>query len=294
MIATYYFTISAVLFIIFYCSMTKLQKIISVRKKLAFIHNQKLDDKSDSEYKRATSNFAGKTTTFIKTPSYIKFQAHLSRRHNIVICFAIAVSVFIFIACFSLVKFFQISLNAYNLLYTSTLCCVLAYSIKLYICRQSTNRLKKVSAAFPDVLELLSICTGAGLSMDASIHRLSEDLKIIYPEISKELATLSSEINMFPNKKAAYQNFSARTKIPHVDNIFASVLQAEQVGSSLSLLFKSYTDSIRKQRILAIEEKSARLPTLLTIPMIIFILPVLFIVLLGPAVLSVSDNLFSH
>ncbi len=291
--ALYYFVILMTMFVVFYYLLDRGRNAFLLQRKLDLIYNNgaKNSPGHDSDGKHGNSSrFHGLLAKFVKDDdnNSSKSERYFTLHSAII---AGAATLFSSVIWLLLIIYSYAELSTGGLIYFLATCCAAGYSIKLYLRRRSLIRLKKISAAFPDVLELLSICTGAGLSIDASIHRLSEDLGTIYPEISRELDILSNEINVLPNKKIAYQNFCDRTEIPYASDIFNSVFQAEQLGSSLSMLFRNYTDTIRKEKILLIEERSAKLPTLLTIPMILFILPVLFVVLLGPAVVSISDNL---
>lgn len=143
--------------------------------------------------------------------------------------------------------------------------------------------------ALPDALDLMVICSEAGLSLDAILRRVADEFGESSPEMADELAITSLEIGFLPDRRQALVNFINRTDQPGVRALVNSLIQSEKYGTPLAQAMRVLSQEYREERMLRAEEKAARLPALLTVPMIVFILPPLFVVLLGPAALKVID-----
>ena len=165
------------------------------------------------------------------------------------------------------------------------------FSPELYISNQAGKRQKAIQKALPDGLDLLVICAESGLSLDAALDRVANELGAANPELGEELQLTSIELGFLPDRRQALINLNRRTNLPSVRGVVNTLLQTEKYGTPLSQSLRVLANEFRDQRMLAAEEKAARLPATLTVPMIVFILPTLFIVLIGPAIISVIDNL---
>ena len=165
------------------------------------------------------------------------------------------------------------------------------YGPALYIKNVTQKRQEKIRRAIPDALDLMVICTEAGLSLDATLTRVSAETANGSPEVSEELALTAVELGFLPERAKALQNLTARTDIPIVRGLVNTMIQAERYGTPLAQSLRVLSAESREERMLKAEEKAARLPALLTVPMIVFILPPLFVVLLGPAALDIMDAL---
>ena len=159
------------------------------------------------------------------------------------------------------------------------------------------NLIKKrghqLELGLPDALDLLVICAEAGLSLDASLQRVSRELGLTWPELSEEFGITAAELTYLPDRRAAFDNLNSRTNIAGIRGVVNTLLQTAKFGTPLAQSLRVLAAEFREARMIRAEEKAARLPAMLTVPMILFILPTLFIMLLGPAVLSVMDT-FSH
>ncbi|MFZ1425638.1 MAG: type II secretion system F family protein [Geminicoccaceae bacterium] len=145
----------------------------------------------------------------------------------------------------------------------------------------------------PDGLDLLVICAEAGLSLDSALHRVSEEIARSSPELADELGVTSVELNFLPERRRALENLADRIGLPAMRGVVNTLIQTERYGTPLSQSLRVLSAEFRDQRMLRAEEKAARLPATLTVPMILFILPTLFIVLVGPAMIDVIDHI-SH
>jgi len=160
---------------------------------------------------------------------------------------------------------------------------------EIYVSNQSAKRQQALLKALPDGLDLLVICAESGLSLDAALDRVAEEIGGASPELAEELALTSIELGFLPDRRQALHNLNRRTNIPAIRGVVNTLVQTEKYGTPLSQSLRVLANEFRDQRMLKAEEKAARLPATLTVPMIVFILPTLFIVLAGPAIISVMD-----
>ena len=166
------------------------------------------------------------------------------------------------------------------------------FAPELYVSNLTKKRQLALSRALPDGLDLLVICAESGLSLDAALDRVANEVGGASPELAEELSLTSIELGFLPERRQALLNLNRRTNLPSIRGVVNTLLQTEKYGTPLSQSLRVLANEFRDQRLLKAEEKAARLPATLTVPMIVFILPVLFIVLIGPAVIKVMDTLF--
>jgi tight adherence protein C len=165
------------------------------------------------------------------------------------------------------------------------------FTPELYVKNRIVKRHLALQRALPDGLDLLVICAEAGLSLDAALDRVSQEIGPSSPELAEELALTSVELGFLPERRQALLNLNRRTDLAPIRGVVNTLLQTEKYGTPLSQSLRVLSSEFREQRLLKAEEKAARLPATLTVPMIVFILPTLFIVLVGSAIISVMDNL---
>lgn len=161
----------------------------------------------------------------------------------------------------------------------------------LFVTNATTKRRKALRKGTPDALDLLVICAEAGQSLDAALKRVAKEIGHFTPEIAEELALTSVELGLLPDRKKALDNLVGRADIPELRNVVNALSQTEKYGTPLAHSLRVLSAEYRQDRLMKAEEKAARLPAVMTVPMIIFILPPLFIVLLGPAILNIIDLL---
>lgn len=171
--------------------------------------------------------------------------------------------------------------------------CVLfgAWAPDLWVKNRIEKRRQAMTLGLPDALDLLVICVEAGLSLDAAMKRSAGELGLNAPELADEFHLTSVELGFLPDRAEALRNLAARTGIKPVAGMVGALLQTEKFGTPVALSLRVLAAEFRSERLLRAEEKAARLPATLTVPMVIFILPVLFIVLIGPAALTTIDSL---
>lgn len=153
------------------------------------------------------------------------------------------------------------------------------------------KRKEKLDRALPDALDLMVVCTEAGLGLDAAFQRVSGEIGHSHPVLADELMLTSVELNILPRRQEALDNMMHRTGTPAIESVVNTLGQTERYGTPLGQSFRVLASDFREQRMLKAEAKAARLPAILTVPLVVFILPSLFAVLLGPAVIK-SLNAF--
>lgn len=159
----------------------------------------------------------------------------------------------------------------------------------IFIKNQSQKREVILRKGMPDALDLMVICAEAGLSLDASLNRVSKEMAASSPELAEEIGLTGVELGFFPDRSQALQNLADRVPLSGVVALVNTLIQTERYGTPLAQALRVLSGEMRNDRIMAAEAKAAKLPATLTVPMILFILPPLFVVLLGPAILKVME-----
>jgi len=162
---------------------------------------------------------------------------------------------------------------------------------EIYLSNQSSKRTKEIQKGLPDALDLLVICAEAGLTVDAAFNRVAKELGRAYPELGDEFALTAIELSFLNERKTAFNNLAYRVNLEAVKGVVTTMIQTERYGTPLASALRVLSAEFRNERMMRAEEKAARLPAIMTVPLILFILPVLFIVILGPAACSISDAL---
>lgn len=166
-----------------------------------------------------------------------------------------------------------------------------AYLPDIYVHNAYQKRSKALRLAMPDGFDLLVICAEAGLSLDAALERVSRELADAAPELADELGLAAVELSFLPDRTRALENLGERVPLPGMRALINTLVQTERYGTPLSQSLRVLSAELRHERMMRAEEKAARLPAILTLPMIVFIMPALFIVLIGPAILQTIDQL---
>jgi tight adherence protein C len=156
--------------------------------------------------------------------------------------------------------------------------------------KMRAKRLEAIRKALPDSLDMLVICAEAGLSSDAALKRVVAEISRKASVLGEELNQTALELSFMPERRTALENLAERAPLPSINAFVNTMIQAEKYGTPLARAFKVLSQEQRTERMLRAEEKAGRLPATMTVPMMLFILPALFIVLIGPAVLDILDN----
>lgn len=166
-----------------------------------------------------------------------------------------------------------------------------AYAPDLYVKNAADKRRTAIQRGLPDALDLLVICAEAGLALDAALQRVAGEMGRSCPEIADEFGLTAIELGFLPVRRTALENLSRRVDTPSLRGVVNTLLQTERYGTPLAQSLRVLAAEFRDERMLKAEEKAAKLPATLTVPLIVFIMPSLFVVLLGPAVLRAIDGL---
>lgn len=159
----------------------------------------------------------------------------------------------------------------------------------LFIDNLVKKRTHAIRKGLPDSLDLLVICAEAGLTVDAAFNRVAKELGRAYPELGDEFALTAIELSFLSERRQAFENLAYRVDLDAVKGVTTTMVQTERYGTPLASALRVLSAEFRNERMMRAEEKAARLPAIMTIPLILFILPVLFIVILGPAACSITD-----
>ncbi len=161
----------------------------------------------------------------------------------------------------------------------------------LFVQNLISKRSEAIRKGLPDALDLLVICAEAGLTVDAAFSRVARELGAGYPELGDEFALTSIELGFLTDRRQAFDNLSQRVALESIRGVVTTMIQTEKYGTPLASALRVLSAEFRNERMMRAEEKAARLPAIMTVPLILFILPVLFVVILGPAACSISDSL---
>jgi tight adherence protein C len=161
----------------------------------------------------------------------------------------------------------------------------------IYLKNQATKRVAAIRKGLPDALDLMVICSEAGLTIEATFNRVARELGASYPEMSDELTLTAIELGFLSDRRQGLENLSKRVDLQAVRAVVTTLIQTEKYGTPLAASLRVLSAEFRNERMMKAEEKAARLPAIMTIPLILFILPTLFIVLLGPAACQINDTL---
>ena len=159
----------------------------------------------------------------------------------------------------------------------------------LFVKNKITRRQLSIKRAFPDALDLLLICVESGMSIEASFRKVAETIGTQSIPLAEELTLTTAELSYLQDRRQAYENFAKRTNLDGVKSVCMALQQAERYGTPMAQTLRVMAQESRDMRMAEAEKKAAGLPPKLTVPMIVFFLPVLFIVILGPAAIRVMQ-----
>lgn len=165
-----------------------------------------------------------------------------------------------------------------------------AYGATLFLTNQSQKRTKELIRTFPDALDMILICVESGLGIDAAFARVCKEMKESHPVVAAEFNRTRFEMTMMNDRVQALQNFGDRAPTGAVRTLVSSLIQAERFGTSLVDTMRMIAEEQRTDRMMKAEERAARLPALITLPLILFILPGLFMIILGPVVVKLQQQ----
>ena len=204
------------------------------------------------------------------------------------------VTPFVFAAA---VAFYLNVVNRFGLPPTTRLCAAVGafvagyYGPTLYVSNLVGKRREKIVRAFPDALDLLLICVEAGMSIEAAIAKVAGEIGGQSIELAEELSLLTAELSYLPERRSAYEGLARRTNHPGIKGVAVAMIQAERYGTPLGGALRVMAKENRDLRLAAAEKKAAQLPAKLTVPMIVFFLPVIFVVIGAPSCFRIMDTM---
>ncbi len=164
------------------------------------------------------------------------------------------------------------------------------YAPNIVVANAITKRQASIRRAWPDALDLLLICVESGVSMELGMRRVADEVASQSQQLAEELVLTTAELSFLPERRVALENLGQRTGLDEVKSVVQALIQADRYGTPIAQALRVLAQESRDQRMTAAEKKAAALPPKLTVPMILFFLPVLVAVILGPAGIQVADK----
>jgi tight adherence protein C len=164
------------------------------------------------------------------------------------------------------------------------------YLPDIWLRQKTEKRQEKLLKALPDALDLMVVCVEAGMGLDEAINRVAKESKLQSQELSDEFVFLGLELRAGKERQVALRNLAERTNLEEVNNLVTLLIQADKFGTNIADTLRVYSDSFRTERFQRAEEMAAKMPVKLILPLILFIFPALFIVIIGPAIISIYRN----
>lgn len=161
------------------------------------------------------------------------------------------------------------------------------YAPNIFISNKIGKRQHSIKRAWPDALDLMLICVESGVSIEAAIKRVAEEMTTNSPELAEEMVLTNAELSFLQERRVAYENLGKRTQLDIVQAVTQALIQAERYGTPIAQALRVLAQESRDQRMNEAEKKAAALPPKLTVPMILFFLPVLFAVIMAPAIIKI-------
>ena len=165
------------------------------------------------------------------------------------------------------------------------------YAPNMVVKNKISKRQTSIRRAWPDALDLMLICVESGMSLEAGLKKVALEVGLQSPELAEEFTLTTAELSYLQERRQAHENLAKRTGLDQVKAVAMALIQAERYGTPLSTALRALSQESRDMRMAEAEKKAASLPPKLTVPMIVFFLPVLFFVILGPAGIQISAEL---
>jgi tight adherence protein C len=163
-----------------------------------------------------------------------------------------------------------------------------------WLARESKRRQKVIRNGLPDALDLLIVCLEAGSSLDQAVVKASDELEIAYPALAEELRLVTTEIRAGKPRLEALNNFAVRTRVDDVRALVAMLVQTDRFGTSVAQALRTHAETSRTKRRQNAEERAAKLSVKLVFPLVFFLFPALYVVILGPAVIKLMRVFLAH
>ena len=195
------------------------------------------------------------------------------------------------IITWALISVFADLTNVRTMFYVIVAAGIGFYLPELWIRSKTKKRIEQIREGFPDVLDLLVVCTEAGQGMDAALDRVGREVEMTNAPLSEEFRLLNLEIRAGKSRKEALRNLVDRTGLDDISSLVTLINQSEELGVSISQTLRVHSDSMRTKRQMRAEAMAGRIPVKLTIPLVLFIFPCIFVVVVGPGVISIIRHL---
>ena len=177
-----------------------------------------------------------------------------------------------------------------NAIYALGLGLLGAYLPTLWLKNRTTKRQQSIKRAWPDALDLMLLCVEAGMSVEHAFKRVAKEIGMQSPELAEEITLTTAELSFLEDRTRAYDNLGKRTGLDVVKSVATSLIQADRYGTSVGTSLRVMAEEGRETRMMEAEKKAASLPPKLTVPLIVFFLPVLFIVIIAPAIIKMIEQ----
>jgi tight adherence protein C len=173
----------------------------------------------------------------------------------------------------------------------ATVAAAAGWFIPIFFVRFALKKYRKaVALGLPDAIELLAICADAGVSLESGLQRVSRELRDTQPALGGELALTWAQISIFPNREQALLNLADRMDLPSLRSVVSTLSQSMRFGTPLAQSLRTAAVEMRSERLLRLEERANRLPGMLTFPVMLLIMPTIFLIVGGPAVIKIMDT----
>lgn len=213
------------------------------------------------------------------------------RKHNAPLIFFgfKAFFAFVLVSCVFLLKIFVIkAIPNHIFIFLSVLMALIGFYLPEFWLRIKTDRRREqILLGFPDALDLMVVCVEAGMGLDAAINRVGEEMQMNNKVLSDEFKLMSLELRAGKTRQDALRNLAMRTDLEDVSSLMTLLIQTDKFGTSVAQALRVYSDTMRTKRFQRAEEMAAKLPVKLLFPLILFIFPSLFVVILGPAAIRI-------
>lgn len=228
----------------------------------------------------------------IKKTKLLLIQAGMDANTDAILIFEGRKLMLLILTTFILIVILSFSKFSLNLLFLALVLMLFSYKLpELILKKQIETRQKDFIKNLPDAIDLLSICIKAGLGLDAAISRVASEFSLTSKIVSKEFDRLNRDILSGLSKQEAYRNLALSNPNAEVKSFVALLIQTDKLGTSITQSLDAYCDSVRTRKKQRIEELSQQAAGKMTIPMVLFMLPAIFIVILYPALVKISSNL---
>lgn len=168
------------------------------------------------------------------------------------------------------------------------------YLPELWLMVRTSSRKQRIFDGLPDALDLMVVCVEAGMGLDQAVNQIGEELKLNHKDLSDEFKLMNLELRAGKSRSAALRNLAVRTGVEEVNSLVTLLVQTDRFGTSVAQALRVYSDTFRTKRYQKAEEIAAKLPVKLVFPVVLFIFPSLFIIILGPAAISIYESFLSR